>query len=123
MQFSRATQRTQSNGAGGTAGSDDCLTLNVYVPDTEPPEDGFPVLAWIHGGWLVKGSGIGLRPNAHRGEGQRYRRHDALSPRLSWFLRPSGDRRRKPSQSQLWADESAIRSEVGPQKYPGLRRE
>ena len=36
-------------------GSEDCLTLNVYVPDVEPSEDGFPVMVWIHGGGLVTG--------------------------------------------------------------------
>jgi len=53
---------TQSNGAGGAVGSEDCLTLNVYVPDIEPPEEGFPVMVWIHGGGLVKGSGADYDP-------------------------------------------------------------
>jgi len=53
---------TQPNGPGRTIGSEDCLTLNVYVPDVEPPEDGFPVMVWIHGGGLVTGSGSGYDP-------------------------------------------------------------
>jgi para-nitrobenzyl esterase len=51
-----------ANGPGRTIGSEDCLTLNVYVPDVEPPEDGFPVMVWIHGGGLVTGSGSGYDP-------------------------------------------------------------
>jgi para-nitrobenzyl esterase len=51
---SRCTQLL--NGVGPLAGSEDCLYLNVYVPDTEPPRHGFPVMVWIHGGGLYSGS-------------------------------------------------------------------
>ena len=38
-------------------GSEDCLHLNVYVPQTEDiPKDGFPVMAYIHGGALFIGN-------------------------------------------------------------------
>ncbi|XP_063992237.1 carboxylesterase 5A isoform X2 [Diachasmimorpha longicaudata] len=30
--------------------SEDCLYLNLYVPDGLPPEDGWPVMVWFHGG-------------------------------------------------------------------------
>jgi len=50
---------TQVNDPGA---SEDCLTLNVYVPDVEPPPHGFAVMVWIHGGGLVKGSGSGYDP-------------------------------------------------------------
>ena len=38
------------------SGSEDCLHLNVYVPQTEKvPKDGFPVMVWIHGGGFFLG--------------------------------------------------------------------
>lgn len=37
-------------------GQEDCLYLNVYVPQVDKvPKDGFPVMAWIHGGGFVAG--------------------------------------------------------------------
>ena len=37
-------------------GSEDCLHLNVYVPQTkEVLKDGFPVMVWIHGGGFFEG--------------------------------------------------------------------
>lgn len=32
--------------------SEDCLVVNMWVPPGEPPVAGWPILAWIHGGWL-----------------------------------------------------------------------
>jgi len=39
----------------GVAGSEDCLFLNIYAPDS--PDRGFPVMTWIHGGTFLVGSG------------------------------------------------------------------
>lgn len=42
--------------AGSIIGEEDCLTLNVWVPNAEPPAGGFPVLFFIHGGAFIQGS-------------------------------------------------------------------
>ena len=37
-------------------GHEDCLQLNVYVPDTDKPSpNGFPVMVWFHGGGFYSG--------------------------------------------------------------------
>ncbi|KAF4619032.1 hypothetical protein G7Y89_g14815 [Cudoniella acicularis] len=36
--------------------SEDCLKFNIYVPVGKPPAKGWPVLFWIHGGFLQFGS-------------------------------------------------------------------
>jgi len=47
----------QVGGAGLLEGSDeDCLQLNVYVPETEGA-DPLPVMVWIHGGGFLTGDG------------------------------------------------------------------
>ncbi|KAL6702715.1 hypothetical protein ACN47E_000997 [Coniothyrium glycines] len=34
---------------------EDCLAVNVWVPAGDAPDSGWPILAWIHGGWLQIG--------------------------------------------------------------------
>lgn len=34
---------------------EDCLAVNMWLPPGEPPKQGWPILAWIHGGWLQIG--------------------------------------------------------------------
>lgn len=41
----------------GIPSSEDCLYLNVWVPNTAPPAGGFPVIHYIHGGGFLTGSG------------------------------------------------------------------
>jgi para-nitrobenzyl esterase len=49
---------TQPDGFGGTFGSEDCLTLNIYTPTEKKNQDGhLPVMVRIHGGGLVTGGG------------------------------------------------------------------
>jgi para-nitrobenzyl esterase len=52
------------NGVGPVVGSEDCLYLNVYVPDADPPAHGFPVMVWIHGGSLTIGAGSQYDPTS-----------------------------------------------------------
>lgn len=40
----------------GIESSEDCLYLNVYVPDRPAPEGGWPVMVWIHGGAFALGT-------------------------------------------------------------------
>ncbi|CEP59992.1 uncharacterized protein LALA0_S01e00562g [Lachancea lanzarotensis] len=40
---------------------EDCLFLNIWVPAGEPPAGGWPVLYFIHGGWLQVGNPIHYR--------------------------------------------------------------
>lgn len=37
---------------------EDCLYLNLWVPAGEPPEKGWPVVFYIHGGWLQIGNAM-----------------------------------------------------------------
>ncbi|OSS54718.1 hypothetical protein B5807_00257 [Epicoccum nigrum] len=34
---------------------EDCLAVNLWLPAGDPPASGWPILAWIHGGWLQIG--------------------------------------------------------------------
>lgn len=45
--------------AGAPDSSEDCLYLNVYVPETDPANGGtaLPVMTWIHGGAYLTGAG------------------------------------------------------------------
>lgn len=41
----------------GSRVSEDCLYLNIWMPSSTPaPRHGWPVMAWIHGGWFQVGN-------------------------------------------------------------------
>lgn len=40
---------------------EDCLFLNIWIPAGEPPAEGWPVLYFIHGGWLQVGNPLHYR--------------------------------------------------------------
>jgi para-nitrobenzyl esterase len=50
----------------GNQGSEDCLFLNIYVPNFKKDDDkhrsGMPVMFWIHGGGLTAGAGSDYDP-------------------------------------------------------------
>jgi para-nitrobenzyl esterase len=57
---------TQPDGSGGSFGSEDCLTLNVFVPLTvknQNKKSPLPVMVWIHGGGLVTGGSAIYEPH------------------------------------------------------------
>jgi para-nitrobenzyl esterase len=57
---------TQPDGAGGTFGDEDCLTLNVFTPDIKKnslKNWPLPVMVWIHGGGLVTGGSPTFDPS------------------------------------------------------------
>src|SRR5690606_19506522 len=48
------TYNASDDGVGPLPMSEDCLTLNVFAPESAKAE---PVMVWIHGGGFVNGSG------------------------------------------------------------------
>ncbi|KAJ8613290.1 hypothetical protein MRB53_036977 [Persea americana] len=52
----------EGDGADGVG--EDCLQLNVWVPAGAAPEKGWPVVFYIHGGWLQLGTPNTLLPGA-----------------------------------------------------------
>lgn len=56
---------TQPDGAGGTFGKEDCLTLNVFTPNVKKnsQKTPLPVMVWIHGGGLVTGGSFIYDPS------------------------------------------------------------
>lgn len=54
----------QRNALGEIVGQEDCLTLNVWIPEGEAPRGGWPLLFFIHGGGNVQGStSVGVPAN------------------------------------------------------------
>src|SRR5581483_4830425 len=55
----------QVDSGGQISGSEDCLRLNVWTP-ADATSGGRPVLVWIHGGSLVRGSAMSSSTDAER---------------------------------------------------------
>jgi len=56
-QVKHCVQPSRGSYWSNISGNEDCLYLNIYVPQTEKiPSDGFPVMAWIHGGGFNVGN-------------------------------------------------------------------
>ena len=51
------TQDASRPPAGAPNSDEDCLYLNVHVPDNLPPDGTAPVMVWIHGGAWLNGAG------------------------------------------------------------------
>ncbi|KAI9715523.1 MAG: hypothetical protein M1828_000830 [Chrysothrix sp. TS-e1954] len=50
--------------AGQGYWDEDCLQLNMWIPVGQAPDEGWPVLVYLHGGWLQFGSPNTLNPTA-----------------------------------------------------------
>ncbi|XP_022100211.1 uncharacterized protein LOC110984375 [Acanthaster planci] len=56
--FGQGMYRTLSAQPPTVSQSEDCLTLNIFVPDAVVADEGpLPVMVWIHGGGFVTGTG------------------------------------------------------------------
>jgi len=61
----QATQFGSACTQPGGIGSENCLFLNIYTPQTESDDRrgrGLPVMFWIHGGGLIEGSSTPYNP-------------------------------------------------------------
>ena len=57
----------QTRFRGGISGSEDCLYLNIYAPESSGHP--LPVMVWIHGGTFIAGSGAQFNGNALADQG------------------------------------------------------
>ena len=82
-------QRTET---GATIGSEDCLTLNVWAPDTANANAALPVLVFIHGGGHQQGSASQQLPGgSYLYDGQRFvERSSAIVVTIEYRLGPFG---------------------------------
>ncbi|KAJ5371480.1 uncharacterized protein N7496_007572, partial [Penicillium cataractarum] len=49
--------------------SEDCFQTNIWMPNEDPPEEGWPVMVFLHGGWLQSGTPNEFKPASLIGEG------------------------------------------------------
>jgi para-nitrobenzyl esterase len=82
----------QRTNTGETIGSEDCLTLNVWAPDTAHAGSALPVLVFIHGGGHQQGSTSQQLPDgSYTYDGQRFvERASAIVVTIEYRLGPFG---------------------------------
>ncbi|KAJ8664613.1 hypothetical protein QAD02_006275 [Eretmocerus hayati] len=82
LQYNHLPSYVQGN---RVIGSEDCLYLNVYVPDRENeiPSHSMPVIFWIHGGAFMFGSGILYGPKF-------FMDHDVILVTINYRIGPLG---------------------------------
>lgn len=72
-------------------GNEDCLTLNMWVPHGKPPEGGWRLLVFIHGGGNVAGSAVQTLPGGHLlYDGLDLAQRDQIVVTLNYRLGPLG---------------------------------
>lgn len=65
--------------------SEDCLTLNVWTPDTPSPTPR-PVMVWIHGGGFVQGASLQSSANGYHYDGGEYARRGIVLVSINYRL-------------------------------------
>ncbi len=82
----------QKTASGETIGSEDCLSLNVWAPDTANAASALPVLVFIHGGGHQQGSASQQLPDgSYMYDGQHFaERSDAVVVTIEYRLGPFG---------------------------------
>jgi para-nitrobenzyl esterase len=80
----------EGNGTGAVIGDEDCLTVNVWTPET-PPSAPLPVMVWIHGGGHTQGSTAEVIADEHIYDAQRMvEQADVVVVSLNYRLGPLG---------------------------------
>ena len=104
--------------------TEDCLTLNIWAPDTPSENSGQPVMVWIHGGRLPGrqriGPGESRRPFRPRRGGPGHPQLPPRSPRVSRPLRARRRPRRR-AVGQLRPSGHGGRARVGEAQHRGVR--
>ncbi|MGH7929392.1 MAG: carboxylesterase/lipase family protein, partial [Candidatus Binatia bacterium] len=80
---------TQAPGTAVGSGDEDCLYLNVIVPNKKAPREGFPVQVFIHGGSNVRGGALSISKGKESGIMQGFG-NDSILVTINYRLGPLG---------------------------------